>query len=61
MASRQSPTLEEGVQEYKTRTGINLPPKFDEWFAFAQVRNVQMVDEYNTIHDIIKLFGGLTP
>lgn len=59
--ARQSRTLEDAVQEYETRTGMRPPPKFDVWFAFAQANNVVMIDEYDTIHDIIKPFWGLPP
>ena len=59
--AKQSRTLEEAVREYKARTGMPPPPKFDLWFAFAQANNVLMIDEYNTIHDLIKPFWGLSP
>lgn len=59
--AKQSRTLEEAVREYKARTGMPPPPKFDVWFAFAQANNVSMIDEYDTIHDLIKPFWGLPP
>lgn len=59
--ARQSRTLEEAVREYKLRTGMHPPPKFDQWFAFAQEKKVQLIDEFDTIHNLIKPFWGLPP
>ena len=59
--AKQSLTLDEAIREYKARYGMHPPPKFDRWFAFAQANNVQMIDEYNTIFDLLKPFWGLPP
>lgn len=48
MLSRQSRTLEEAVQEYKTRWGRNPPKGFDEWWEFAKNRGVLLPDEYDS-------------
>lgn len=58
---KQSKTLKEAVAEYRRRYGIAPPPHFDKWFAFAQANNVQLVDEFDTVHDLLTPFWGLKP
>ncbi|CAD0014393.1 unnamed protein product, partial [Aureobasidium pullulans] len=58
---RQSRTLGEAVAEYKRRYNIPPPPHFDKWFQFAQDRNVQLIDEFDTIHNSLLPFWGLKP
>lgn len=48
MLARQSKTLDEAVQEYKTRWGRNPPRGFDEWWEFAKNRGVLLPDEYDS-------------
>jgi hypothetical protein len=57
----QSTSLEEAVAEYKRRYGIPPPPKFDKWYEFAKARGVQLIDEYDSIHDSLTPFWGLKP
>ena len=57
----QSKSLEAAVAEYKRRYGIPPPPNFDKWYAFAKQRNVQVIDEYDTIHHSLLPFWGLAP
>ncbi|KAB5570295.1 capsule associated protein [Coniochaeta sp. 2T2.1] len=59
--TRQSKTLAEAVAEYKRRYKIPPPPNFDKWFAFAQARDVQLVDEFDTISELLTPFWGLKP
>ncbi|OAR00256.1 hypothetical protein LLEC1_06884 [Akanthomyces lecanii] len=59
--SKQSATLETAVKEYRKRYGIPPPPHFDKWFEFARTNNVQMIDEFDTVHDLITPFWGLKP
>lgn len=59
--SRQSETLEDAVVEYRRRYGMPPPPHFDKWFHFAKRNDVQLVDEFNTIHDLLTPFWGLKP
>ncbi|EMT63976.1 Beta-1,2-xylosyltransferase 1 [Fusarium odoratissimum] len=59
--ARQSKTLEEAIQEYRRRYGIPPPPLFDEWFRFAKDNDVKLIDEFDTIHDLITPFWGLKP
>jgi len=61
LLGRQSKTLGEAVAEYKRRYGIPPPPHFDKWFAFAQSKNVQLIDEFDTIYHSLLPFWGLQP
>lgn len=58
---RQSKTLEDAVREYRKRYGMPPPPHFDKWFEFAKNNGVQLVDEFDTIYDLITPFWGLKP
>ncbi|KAK1765753.1 hypothetical protein QBC33DRAFT_543846 [Phialemonium atrogriseum] len=59
--AKQSKTLGEAVAEYRRRYNIPPPPNFDKWFAFAKAKNVQLIDEFDTISDLITPFWGLKP
>ncbi|KAK6067851.1 Beta-1,2-xylosyltransferase 1-like protein 4 [Seiridium cupressi] len=59
--ARQSKTLEQAVAEYRRRYRIPPPPNFDKWFAFAQAKGVQLIDEFDMIHDSLTPFWGLKP
>ncbi|KAH6661101.1 hypothetical protein BKA67DRAFT_510920 [Truncatella angustata] len=59
--ARQSKTLEEAVAEYRRRYRIPPPPNFDKWFAFAQAKGVQLIDEFDMIHESLTPFWGLKP
>ena len=61
LKARQSKTLQEAVAEYRRRYGIPPPPYFDKWYKFAKKRNVQLIDEYDTIHKQLMPFWGLEP
>ena len=61
LRSRQSTTLEQAVAEYRRRYNMPPPPHFDKWFLFAQSRNVTLVDEFDTVHDMLTPFWGLPP
>lgn len=37
------------------------PPHFDKWFKFARDNGVKLVDEFDTIYDLITPFWGLKP
>ncbi|KAG5934867.1 hypothetical protein E4U59_005944 [Claviceps monticola] len=58
---RQSKTLEEAVKEYRRRYKLAPPPHFDKWVEFAMENKVQLVDEFDTIHELITPFWGLSP
>ncbi|PBP15967.1 capsule associated protein [Diplocarpon rosae] len=57
----QSKTLQEAVAEYRRRYGIPPPPNFDKWYEFAKARNVQLIDDYDSIHHSLTPFWGLKP
>ncbi|KAL2213468.1 glycosyltransferase family 90 protein [Sarocladium strictum] len=58
---RQSKTLEETVREYRRRYGIPPPPNFDKWWEYARAQSVQLVDEFDTIYDVMTPFWGISP
>lgn len=58
---RQSKTLQQAVKEYRRRYKMPPPPNFDKWFEFAKENDVQLVDEFDTIYDLILPFWGLKP
>ncbi|CAA9958989.1 CAP10 domain containing protein [Pyrenophora teres f. maculata] len=58
---RQSKSLGEAVQEYRRRNGISPPPHFDKWYEFARRNNVIMIDEYDTINEMLLPFWALKP
>ena len=61
LVARQSKTLDEAVTEYKRRYHIPPPPNFDIWYGFAKRKNVQLVDEYDTIYHSLLPFWALEP
>lgn len=61
LVAKQSTTLEAAVKEYRKRYGIAPPPHFDKWFEFAKKNGVQLIDEFDSIYDMITPFWGLKP
>ncbi|KAB8343163.1 hypothetical protein FH972_022753 [Carpinus fangiana] len=58
---RQSRSLADAVLTYKDRYGVSPPPLFDRWYEFARKRNVDMIDEFDTVHDTLLPFWALKP
>ncbi|GAA5985681.1 hypothetical protein JCM10908_007067 [Rhodotorula pacifica] len=58
---RQSKTYDEAVREYKRRYRRNPPPGFDYWYRWATEKNVQLIDEFDTISDQIEPFLAIRP
>ncbi|KAJ3571515.1 hypothetical protein NPX13_g5352 [Xylaria arbuscula] len=58
---KQSKTLAQAVAEYRRRYGIPPPPNFNKWFEFAQAKGVQLIDEFDMVHESITPFWGLKP
>jgi len=61
LLARQSQTLDAAVAEYKRRYRIPPPPNFDVWYAYAKRKNVQLIDEYDTIYHSLLPFWALEP
>jgi hypothetical protein len=59
--SRQSKSLLEAVREYRRRYGIAPPPHFDKWYEFAVRNKVVMIDEYDTINEMLLPFWAVKP
>ncbi|GJJ08524.1 hypothetical protein Clacol_002742 [Clathrus columnatus] len=58
---KQSKTLEQAVKEYKRRYK-RLPPKgFNLWWDYADYYNVQLRDEYDSIHRQLQPLWGIRP
>ncbi|KAH7170393.1 hypothetical protein EDB81DRAFT_941300 [Dactylonectria macrodidyma] len=61
MTTRQSASLKDAVAEYRRRYQMPPPPHFDKWFNFAKANHVKLVDEFDTIHELMTPFWGLKP
>ncbi|KAH0556697.1 hypothetical protein GP486_005516 [Trichoglossum hirsutum] len=61
MRSKQSKSLSEAVAEYRRRYKIPPPPNFDKWYGFAVSKNVQLIDEYDTVYHSLLPFWALEP
>lgn len=61
LKERQSKSLGAAVKEYRRRYGIPPPPHFDKWYEFARKKGVQLIDEFDVIHDVMTPFWGLSP
>ena len=59
--ARQSRSLAGAVAEYRRRYKIPPPPHFDKWYNFAKRRNVELIDEYDTIYSALLPFWALKP
>ncbi|KAI0506759.1 hypothetical protein F5B22DRAFT_436253 [Xylaria bambusicola] len=59
--AKQSKTLGQAIAEYRRRYGIPPPPNFNKWFEFAQAKGVQLIDEFDMVHESITPFWGLKP
>lgn len=58
---RQSKTVGDAAREYKRRYGLEPPEGFDRWFAWAQERGVELVDEYDLMMRDILAHHALEP
>jgi hypothetical protein len=59
--NKQSKSLAEAVREYRRRHGIAPPPHFDKWYEFATRNGVVMIDEFDTINEMLLPFWALKP
>jgi hypothetical protein len=58
---KQSKSLSGAVQEYRRRHGIVPPPHFDKWYEFATRHGVVLIDEFDTINQMLLPFWALKP
>ncbi|KAI1268915.1 hypothetical protein F5Y18DRAFT_423145 [Xylariaceae sp. FL1019] len=58
---RQSKTLKEAVREYRRRYQMPPPPNFDRWYEFAKSYGTPLIDEFDSIHDMLTPFWGVDP
>ncbi|KAI9824158.1 MAG: hypothetical protein M1819_000921 [Sarea resinae] len=61
ITAAQSKTLAQAVAEYRRRYKIPPPPNFDKWFQFAKNKEVQLIDEYDSIYHSLLPFWALQP
>lgn len=61
LVNRQSKSLSEAVEEYRRRNGIAPPPHFDKWYEFATRNGVKLIDEFDTITQLLLPFWALKP
>ncbi|KAF2125925.1 glycosyltransferase family 90 protein [Dothidotthia symphoricarpi CBS 119687] len=61
MLNRQSKSLADAVREYRRRHGVAPPPHFDKWYEFAVRNDVVMIDEYDTIVEMLVPFWAVAP
>jgi hypothetical protein len=61
VTARQSNNLAQAAAEYRRRYGMPPPPRFEEWYRFAVDSGVQLIDEYDSIHESLQLFWALKP
>ena len=59
--SSQSTSLDEAKDEYRRRYRREVPRGFDVWYEWAIVNGVQLIDEYDSITDMISPFLSLSP
>ncbi|RMY69059.1 hypothetical protein D0864_11196 [Hortaea werneckii] len=57
----QSQSLESAVTQYTKRYNLPPPPNFDKWYEYATERDVQLIDEYDTIYHSLLPFWALSP
>lgn len=61
MLARQSKTLKQAVEEYKSRYGMPPPKGFDAWWKFVIDEDIKIVDDYDRIYEDIIPFHALHP
>lgn len=57
----QSKSFDETIIEYRRRYRIPPPPAFDKWYSYAESKDVQIYDSYDTIHEVMLPFWALKP
>lgn len=60
LLQKETHTLNDAAQAYRQRRGRQPPPRFDNWFAFAQNRSAVMVEDFfDQIYDDLNPFWGV--
>jgi hypothetical protein len=59
--NNQSKSLDEAVLEYRHRYSIPPPPKFHIWYEYAKTHDVQLIDEFDSLHQMLTPFWALDP
>lgn len=60
MLQRQSQNYTAACNEYRRRYGMEPPPGFDEWFAFARAQQSPIIDEFDSLHESLEPFYALS-
>jgi hypothetical protein len=60
LLSKQSPTLNAAVSEYKKRYKRDPPKGFDEWWQFVKEHDVKMIDEYDGLVEDLAPFWEIS-
>ncbi|RDW70849.1 putative capsular associated protein [Aspergillus mulundensis] len=60
-AAKESSTLAEAVQQYRSRYNQNPPPGFDKWYDYAVSRSSVTIDEFDGIYTNLLPFRALAP
>lgn len=62
LKKKQSNTLEEAAQAYRSRRGRHPPPGFDRWWAFAQEKGTVIVEDFfDQIYHDVEPFWAINP
>lgn len=61
VTARQSKNLAEAAAEYRRRYSMPPPPRFEEWYRFGVDSGVELIDEYDSIHESLQLFWAFKP
>ncbi len=62
LTSKQTSNITESANAYRQRRGRHPPPRFDEWFKFAQSKNAVIIEDlFDRIYDDLTPFWALAP
>ena len=61
MLASQSNDLRTAIEEYRRRYHREPPPGFDLWFQYATKHGSLIIDEYDSIYDVLEPFWSVEP
>jgi len=62
LTSKQISNITEAANAYRQRRGRHPPPRFDEWFKFAQSKNAVIIEDlFDRIYDDLTPFWAIAP